>query len=125
MDQLQRPVQVRGGFDVDSDVVGAGIGERGNLPLGVLDHQVHIDDPAGRVHLIGQRLDDQRPHGDRRHEMAVHHVDVDDPCPGGHHLLDLGSQTREVGRQDRRGHVAPTDDFLSGAQTALSMLPWQ
>ena len=41
--------------------------------------------------------------GDRRHEVAVHDVDVDHPRPGVEHLLDLRAEAGEVGRQDRRG----------------------
>ena len=58
--------------------------------------------PLDVVHQVGQRPDDQRPEGDRRDEMTVHHVDVDHPGAGVEHLLDLRPETREVRRQDRR-----------------------
>ena len=45
---------------------------------------------------------DQRPDRDRRDEVAVHHVEVDHPRAGVHHLVDLGAEPGEVGREDRR-----------------------
>ena len=50
---------------------------------------MHVEDPPRPMHLVGQGLDRQRPHGDRGHEMPVHHVDVDDSGPRLHDLLDL------------------------------------
>ena len=88
-------------LDVDRDAVGAGPRDLGHVPLGPLDHQVDVQDPARPVDLVGDGRDDQRTEGDWRHEVAVHDVDVDDPGAGRHHLLNLGAQTREIGRQDR------------------------
>ena len=48
-----------------------------DVALGALDHQVHVDHRARGVDLLGDRLDDERAHRDRRDEVAVHHVDVD------------------------------------------------
>ena len=73
---------------------------------GRLDHQVHVDRAAGGVDLVGDRAEDQRPDRDRRHEMAVHHVEVDHPRAGVHHLVDLRAEPREVGREDRRARPA-------------------
>ena len=71
-----------------------------------LDHQVDVDGAARVVDLVGDRARDQRPDRDRRDEVAVHHVDVDHPRAGGHHLLDLRAEPREVGREDRRARPA-------------------
>jgi hypothetical protein len=35
--------------------------------------------------------------------VAVHHVAVDEARSGGHDLLDLRGQAREIGREDGRG----------------------
>ena len=57
----------------------------------------------GGVDLLGERVDRERPHRDRRHEVAVHDVDVDHPRAGVEHLADLLAQAREVGGEDRGG----------------------
>ena len=64
--------------------------------------------PAARG-ALAQRLDDERPHRDRRHEVPVHHVDVDHARAGVEHLLHLppragrsrppGSTARRAGRR--------------------------
>jgi hypothetical protein len=38
--------------------------------------------------------------------VAVHDVAVDDARAGGHHLLHLGAEAREVRGQDRRGYTS-------------------
>ena len=85
---------------------------------------------AGGVDLLGDRLDGVGPEGDRRHEVAVHHVDVDHARARGEHLLDLRAEPAEVGCEDRRGDLARAD-ALGVAQlralrhSGLSMLPLQ
>ena len=74
-----------------------------DLALGALDHQVDVDQRAGGVDLLGERVDRERAHRDRRHEVAVHDVDVDHARAGVEHLADLLAQAREVGGQDRGG----------------------
>ena len=64
--------------------------------------QVRVDDPTGVVDLVGDRGGEQRPDRDRRHKVPVHHIDVEDPRSGLHHLGDLRPQSREVRREDRR-----------------------
>ena len=58
LDRADRVVHVRGRLGVEGDVVGAGLGELGDLALGPLDHQVHVDQRAGAVDLVGERGDD-------------------------------------------------------------------
>ena len=60
-----------------------------------------VDVAAGVVHLARQRLDDRRAHAQRRHEVAVHHVDVDRARAGVQHGADLLAEAGEVGGQDR------------------------
>ena len=52
-------------------------------------------DRADRLHHVG-------PEGDDRHEMPVHHVEVDPVGAGGLDRADLLGELGEVGRQDRR-----------------------
>ena len=92
--------------------VGAGLGERVDLALGPLDHQVHVEHRTGAVDALAQRRDDDRPHRDRRDEVAVHDVDVDDPRAGVEHLLHLRAEAREVGGEDRRRDARPRDASL-------------
>ena len=96
-------MQVRRRLDLDEDAVGAGVGELVDLALGALDHEVDLEDRARVVDLVAQGLDDDRPHRDRRDEVAVHDVDVDDLGAGLEHRADLLAEPREVGGQDRRG----------------------
>ena len=57
----------------------------------------------GVVDLLGDRLDDERAHRDRRDEVAVHHVDVDHARAGVEHGVDLLAEAAEVGGEDRGG----------------------
>ena len=59
-DQLQGAVQVGAGLVVDADPVGAGLGERGNEFVGVLDHQVAVERQAGG---LAQALDHRAGQG--------------------------------------------------------------
>ena len=60
-------------FLVHRNPVGARIGERRNVLVGILDHQVTIQRQLGH---LAQRLHHRRPDGDVGHEVAVHHVHV-------------------------------------------------
>ena len=73
-DLPDRAVQVRARLDVHADEVRAGLRVRGDPALGVLDHQVHVERQGRRA---PHRLDHDRADRQVRHEVAVHHVDVD------------------------------------------------
>ena len=62
---------------------------------------------------VAQRLDGDRAHRDRRDEVAVHDVDVDDRRAGGDHLRDLLAQPAEVGAEDRRSDATLSYGLLS------------
>ena len=82
--------------------IGAGLGERLQEPVGMLDHQVDLQrQPRDRA----QPPHDHRAEGQIRHEMAVHHVDVDPVGPGPLDLGHLLSQAGRVGREDRGGEL--------------------
>jgi hypothetical protein len=107
---------------VERDAGRAGLRELGDLALRPVDHEVDVD--VDRVaDVLAQRGEHERADGDRRDELAVHDVEVDDGGTGGDHLVDLRAEAGEVGRQDRRcdadfvGHSVP--------QTSISMLPPQ
>jgi len=83
---------------VDDDRPRASLGERFNLKrFRALDHEVHLKvEPH-----ISQRLADLWPHREWRNELAVHHVDVDNPGAGVFDELYLLAQNAEVSGQNR------------------------
>ena len=97
-------------LDVHRHVVRAGLGVPDGPPVRVVDHEVAVERHVGRRQ---QRLDHRQPEGQVRHEVRVHHVDVQ---PVGAVPTGVGDgrglvgQPREVRRQDARGdhrmHVA-------------------
>ena len=90
-------VQVLRRLEVHGDVVGTGARDVADVALGALDHHVHIHDRTRRVDEIGDRPHRDGSEGDGGNEVTVHHVDVDHARPGLQHLVDLGTQPREVG----------------------------
>ena len=83
---------------MDDAAIGAGRGEVVEQHLGVVDHQVTVQEQIG---VGAQRFHDRRANGQVRHEVAVHHVDVK---PIGPARLGRGGgigQSSEIGRQDR------------------------
>jgi hypothetical protein len=124
------------GLEVKRDAVRAGPSELGDVIGRALDHQVDVERCARIVDLVGDRGGDQRPDRDRRHEVAVHHVHVHDPGPGGQDLRDLRAEPGEVGGQDRGRHApggeqvcrGPGGGGLAGRrlhQTGCSIELWQ
>ena len=73
---------------------------------------------------VAQRLDRARPHRQRRHEVAVHDVDVDHARAGGDDLVDLLAQPAEVRREDRRGDAGGSylDEHAAAADVAGDVL---
>ena len=71
--------QVLAGLVVDGDAVAAGLGELAKVLLRVLDHQVAVEHAAGLVDDRRDRLRDDRADRDRLDEVAVTHVEVEDP----------------------------------------------
>ena len=96
----ERAVQVGAGLVVHGDAVGAGLGERLEVAVGIGDHQVQLEREVGHA--------SQRPHGvgaegEVRHEDAIHHIDVQ---PFGTTALERGDgvgEVPEVGGQHARG----------------------
>ncbi len=104
------------------DRVGAGLGKGLDLALGLLDHQVDVERTAGCVNPICDRAGDQRPNRYRRHEVPVHHVDVDHPGAGAEDFVYLSPEPGEVGREDRRRNSGRGDQLAQPlAHTGLSI----
>ena len=96
-DKLQRAVQMRPGLRMHQDVVGPGIGERRDERIDRRDHQMHVERQCG---VRAQALQDRRAEADVRHEMAVHHVEMQ---PVGARRLDrrhLVAQSGEIGGEE-------------------------
>ena len=91
-DRVQHVVELRRGFEVHRDVVRPGARDVAHVALGLLDHQVSVDDAPGVVNSIRDGLNDHRSERDGRDEMAVHHVDMDHPRAGRQHLVHLRAQ---------------------------------
>ena len=107
VNRAQQAVGVLRRLDVEVDDVAARLGERLELALGLLDHQVDVERERRRA---AHRFDDERAEGDRRDEAAVHHVEVDVVSAALLGRPDLLREAAEVGGEDRRreldgGHV--------------------
>ena len=72
------------------------------MALGALDHQMDVEQDVE----VAQPRHGLRAHRQRRHEVAVHDVDVDDLRAGVDDRLHLLAQAPEVGGQDRGGDAA-------------------
>ena len=86
------------GFLMHQNLVGAGLDEYGRVLVGILDHQVHVQDRAGG---LAERLDHGRPNGDIGHEMAVHDVHMEHAAADRLERGNLLAQTRKIGRENR------------------------
>ena len=100
LDGVHRAVQMRQHFHVDRDHRGAGVGERLDVAVRLLNHQVHIERDGGDA---PKRFHDRRTHRDVRDEVAVHHVDVYEIGAAALGRGDRVAQGREIGRQNRGG----------------------
>jgi hypothetical protein len=58
---------------------------------------MNVDEPAGRMDAIGDSPDGDGAEGDRRHEVAVHDVDMDNAGARLEHRVDLRAETGEIG----------------------------
>jgi hypothetical protein len=89
---------MRPGFDMHGDDVGASLGEGFEIRVARRDHQMHVDGFFGQR---PQRLDDRRADRNVRHEVPVHHVDMDPVGAGRLDRAHFLAEPREIGRQDR------------------------
>ena len=117
-DGLERPMQVRACFRMDADDVCACLGEGLEVGIDRGDHQMHVEHLPG---VGAQGFDHVWTDGDVRHEMAVHHVDVDPVGAGGVDGADLLAELGEV-----RGENGGGDEERACHERAGSTgLPWR
>ncbi len=93
-------MQVGTGLHLDVKVIGAGLGEVGNILFRLNDHQVNVeglfgDGPEGLHHQGTDR--------DVGNEATVHDIDMNPVGTGFIHGADVLAQACEVGGEDRRG----------------------
>ena len=72
-----------------------------DMPFRRLDHEVAIEHRTGGVNARRDRLEHDRPHRDGRNEVAVAHIEVENPHARLEQLVDLLTEAREVGRVQR------------------------
>ena len=87
------------GFLMDRNPIGAGIGEGGNVLVGILDHQVAVE---RNIHSLAQRRDHRRPDGNVGHKVTIHHIDMEQGGATSHRSVGILSQAGEIGRQNGR-----------------------
>ena len=99
-DVLQRAMDMRAGFGMHGQAVGAGLGEGLEIGIDRRDHQMHVERLFG---VRPQRLHHRRADGDVGNEMAVHHIDMDQVGAGRLDRLDFRAQPGKIGGQDGGG----------------------
>ena len=101
--------RIGGRLEMEGDGCRAELGIAGGPPVGIRDHEVHIQRNGARGL---DPLDHLRAEGEVRHEVVVHHVDVHEV--GGGDAADFGLHVHEVGGQD-----AGVDADAVGHQSTL------
>ena len=94
--RASQPHRSPSGLQVERDAARAGLGVGRGPGVGVLDHQMAVH---GGADMAQQRLDDGESQREVRHEVVVHHVDVQ-PIGGPFDPRALGGEVGEVRRQD-------------------------
>jgi len=82
--------------------------------FGRLRHQMTVDHGACVVDPLGNRLQDDRPDRDRRNEVTVADVEMEDAHAGAKENVDLLAEVGKVRRVQRRFHLHGSDPFGPG-----------
>ncbi len=96
-DRLQRAMQMRPRLDMDRNEIGAGLGEILEEGIARRDHQMHVEEG---LRVRPERLHHARADRDVRHEMPVHHIDMDPIRAGGDDRLDFGAERGKISRRE-------------------------
>ena len=89
---------VHAGLGVESDIIGARLGECGNEALGIGSHEMDVERKRGAGANIMHHFRSER---DLRDKMAIHHVEVDPIGPRAVYRRQSGGDIGEVRGQDR------------------------
>ena len=92
-------MQVRQYFDVHRQHRRAGVGECLDVAIRIRDHEMDVERHRGDAF---DGSNDRRPDRDVRHEMTVHHVDVNQVGAASLGCRDRVAEGGEVGGEDRR-----------------------
>ena len=90
---MERAVEMGAGFGVNGDDIGSGIGKRLEVGVRGRDHQMDIE-YLFAVSAYG--FDDRRTEGDVRHEVAVHHIQVNPVATCGIGCANFFAQSRKI-----------------------------
>ena len=101
-------MKMRTGFNVDGEIVGSCFGKLRDEGIGIGDHQMNV---KRQFRDFFQAFNDGWPDGQIRHEMAVHHIDMQEIGTRSLHCGDFVGQAREV-RGQNRGCNMKSDDPL-------------
>ena len=113
LDLRHRAMQMRQHLDVDRHHVGAGVDERLEVAIGLHDHQVHVE---RQRRGLAQRFHDRHADGDVRHEVSVHHVDVNLIGAAARRGRDFARRGSRSPRQNRRARA----ESVTGSPRARS-----
>ena len=94
LDGLYRAMQVRAGFHVDRQVIGARIHEPLDEGFWVGHHQVDVE---GQLRDFPQRFHDGWPNGEVWNKVSVHDIDVQEVSPTSLDARHLISQMSKIG----------------------------
>ena len=103
--ERDRPARIVARLDVEGDAVPAGTRDGLEVPLGLRDHEMAVEEASPRVDEGGERGEHYGPDGDLGDEAAVTHVELEDPRARGDESGDLVTEAREVGRIQRGHHL--------------------
>src|SRR4051812_9459705 len=99
-DQLDRAMKMDASFLVNRDPVRASIGERRDVKIRILDHQVAVDRD---VHRLAKAFEHGRANGDVRDKVSVHYIEVQESSSAGNGGGCLLSEPRKIsGKYGRR-----------------------
>ena len=93
-------MQMGAGLDVHSEDICAAAGKLFQVAIGLLDHQVYVNDGVVLVDDGRHGAQDGKGEGDAGYEVAIHDVDVDIVAAGFECRGDLFAQAGEVGGED-------------------------
>src|SRR5205823_6002549 len=79
----------------------ASVCKRGNVAVGILDHQVAVENGVGK--RFAQRSHDRRANRDVRHEVTIHNVQVQHRATAFERGFSVVGEPREVRGEYRRG----------------------
>jgi len=103
--ERDRPARIVTRLDMEGDAVATRTGDGLEMTLGLLDHEVAVEEPSPGVNERRERGEHDGTDRDLGNEPAVTHVELEDPRASSDESGDLVSESREVGRIERGHHL--------------------